>query len=94
MTADFKPANFPINWNTSEASVELARITAGGQTTIPSPIREAADLQEGDIIAFELEGDHLLLHKVILEEDGYLKEITTIFGEWASPEDEEAWHDV
>ena len=52
--------------------MELAKITARGQTTIPKSIREAANLDEGDVIAFEIEGDHLLVHKVTPRQDDYL----------------------
>ena len=44
--------------------MEFSKITARGQTTIPKRIREAADLREGDLVAFELLGDHLVLRKV------------------------------
>ena len=74
--------------------MELAKITARGQTTIPKPIRDAANLQEGDLIAFEMEGDCLLLRKVTPGQDEYLQGLTEVFGEWASPEDEEAWRDL
>ena len=44
--------------------MQVARIGSRGRTTIPKPVREAAGLHEGDFIAFEIEGDRLLLHKV------------------------------
>lgn len=74
--------------------MELAKITARGQTTIPKPIREAANLREGDVVSFEIEGNHLLVRKVAPAQDEYLEGLTSIFGEWASPEDEEAWRDI
>ena len=74
--------------------MELAKITARGQTTIPKIIRESANLHEGDLIAFEIEGDHLLLRKVTPGQDDYLQGLSEVFGEWASPEDEEAWRDL
>ena len=74
--------------------MELAKITSRGQTTIPKRIREAVNLHEGDVIAFEIEGDHLLLRKVISGQDEYLKGISESFREWDSPEDEKAWRDL
>ena len=50
----------------------IAKITSRGQTTIPKPIREAAALRQGDLIAFELAGDHLVVRKVFPERDDYL----------------------
>ena len=74
--------------------MELAKITSRGQTTIPKKIREAANLREGDIIAFEVEADHVVVRKVISTEDDYLKGLSEVLGEWVSPEDEEAWRDL
>ncbi len=74
--------------------MELAKITARGQTTIPKSIREAAGLQEGDVIAFEFEDDRLVVHKVVPGRDEYLHGLGEVMGEWLSPEDEEAWRDL
>ena len=74
--------------------MELAKITARGQTTIPKTIREAANLHEGDVIAFEIEGDHLIVRKVARGRDEYLQGLSATVSEWASPEDEDAWRDL
>ena len=74
--------------------MELAKITARGQTTIPKSIREAAGLHEGDVIAFELEGERLVVHKVVPGRDEYLHGLGEVMGEWLSPEDEDAWRDL
>ena len=74
--------------------MEFAKITARGQTTIPKTIREAAGLHEGDVIAFEIEGDRLVVHKVVPGRDEYLHGLAEVMGEWLSPEDEEAWRDI
>ena len=71
--------------------MELAKITARGQTTIPKSIRTAAGLREGDVIAFEIEGDHLVVRKVVAGQDDYLRGLSRAMSEWASPEDEDAW---
>ena len=74
--------------------MELAKITARGQTTIPKSIREAANLREGDVLAFEIEGNHLVVRKVTPGLDDYLQGLSEVLSEWASPEDEEAWRDL
>ena len=74
--------------------MEFAKITARGQTTIPKSIREAADLHAGDVITFEIEGNHLVVRKVMPGRDDYLQGLSEILSEWASPEDEEAWRDL
>lgn len=74
--------------------MEFAKITSRGQTTIPKSIREAADLDGGDVITFEVEGDHLVVRKVTPGQDGYVVGLTKVLNEWVSPEDEEAWRDL
>lgn len=74
--------------------MEFAKITSRGQTTIPKRIREAAELDEGDVIAFEVEGDHLVVHKVTPRQDDYVLGLSKVLSEWTSPEDEEAWRDL
>lgn len=74
--------------------MEFAKITARGQTTIPKTVREAANLREGDVIAFEIEGDRVVVHKVVPGRDEYLQGLGEVMGEWLSPEDEVAWRDL
>ena len=74
--------------------MEVAKITSRGRVTIPKSIREAAGLHEGDVIAFELEGERLVVHKVVPGRDEYLHGLGEVMGEWLSPEDEEAWRDL
>ena len=74
--------------------MEFAKIGARGQTTIPKAIRDAAGLREGDTIAFEIEGDRLMVHKVVPGRHEYLHGLGAMMGEWLSPEDEIAWRDL
>ncbi len=78
----------------TSGAMEVARITARGQTTIPKRIRASAGLNEGDVIAFEVEGDHVIVRKVSRGQDEYLQGLSATMSEWASPEDEDAWRDL
>lgn len=71
--------------------MQLSKVATRGQTTIPKRIREAANLHAGDVIAFEIKDDHLVVRKVTPRQDNYLKGVSEILDEWSSPEDEEAW---
>lgn len=71
--------------------MEFAKITSKGQTTIPLAIRKAAHLEAGDLLAFEVEGDHLIVRKIRAPADEYLQGVQEALGEWSSPEDEEGW---
>ena len=74
--------------------MELAKITARGQTTIPKRIRDAAGLCAGDVLAFEIDGSRLVLRKVVSGRDEYPIGLAEAMGEWLSPEDEKAWRDL
>lgn len=74
--------------------MEVARITSRGRITIPKSIREAANLHEGDVIAFEIEGDRLVLRKAVPDRGDYLHSFGEAMSEWLSPEDEETWRDL
>jgi len=71
--------------------MELAKISAKGQTTIPASIRSAAHLEAGDTLAFEIEGDHLIVRKIQAPADDYLNALSSTLNEWSSPDDEDAW---
>lgn len=75
-------------------SVELARLTARGQTTIPKRIRDAAGLRQGDVLAFDLVGDQVRVRKVTGPLDEYLRALQDTLHEWDSKEDEIAWRDL
>ena len=75
--------------------MELARVGARGQTTIPKRVRTAANLNAGDTLAFEVRADHLVVRKMpVAQDDAYLRGLEHILDEWHSPEDEEAWRDL
>lgn len=74
--------------------MELARIGARGQTTIPKRVRVAANLIAGDTLAFEVQPDHLIVRKMPVAQNAYLLGLAHTLDEWNSPEDEEAWRDL
>ena len=74
--------------------MELARITARGQATIPKRVREAANLNTGDLLSFEVQSDHLVVRKLPKADDAYLQGVSRTLDEWNSPEDDAAWRDL
>ena len=74
--------------------MEISKISAKGQTTIPSKIRKLSGLMEGDTIIYEVRDDGLLLKKLKEPIDPYLEFLTTTLAEWDSEEDNEAWNDL
>ena len=74
-------------------STELARITTRGRMTIPKHVREAANLNVGDMLSFEVHNDHLVMRKLPLAVD-YLRAVSQTLDEWNSSEDELAWRSL
>lgn len=74
--------------------MQVAKIDARGRLTIPKSVREAANLGADDVIAFEIEGDHVVVRKVNDGKSDYLRNFPQVLSEWSSPEDEEAWGDL
>jgi len=47
-------------------SEELVKITSGGTVSIPKQFRKYLELQKGEYVKMILEGDHLLIKKIII----------------------------
>ena len=45
---------------------ELVKITSGGTVSIPKQFRKYLEMQKGDHVKVVLEGDHLVIRKVII----------------------------
>lgn len=72
--------------------MELARVTAKGQATIPKRIREAARIREGDLLAFELDSNNrIIIKRIDSPIDAELSAVQETLSEWGSLQDEEAW---
>ena len=74
--------------------MKISRLTSRGRVTIPRALRRAAHLKEGDKLAFELDGDRLILTRLKPAKDAYLDGVSLNLEEWLSDEDEEAWRDL
>ena len=75
--------------------MELSRVTAKGQATIPKRIREAAHIREGDMLAFDLDSNNRITIKRIEPAiDIELLALQGTLSEWNSLQDEEAWRDL
>jgi len=69
----------------------LHKVTARYQTTIPLEAREKLGIQQGDMVAFELENGVVRLRRVVPLDVEYAKALAGTLSEWASENDEEAY---
>ena len=74
--------------------MEISKISAKGQTTIPAKIRNKLELGIGDIVVYEIKYEGVLVRKVVDTNDSYLSAISSTLEEWNSDEDNEAWCDL
>ena len=74
--------------------MELSKISAKGQTTIPSKIRNKLGFGSGDTLVYEIKDESVLVRKVAETNDTYLSAISSTLEEWNSDEDNETWCDL
>ena len=65
-----------------------SKLTSKSQTTIPQPVRIALHLTEGDELAYQIEGDRVILMKAASEP---LEDPFHTFSEWDSAADRRAY---
>ena len=65
-----------------------SKLTSKAQTTIPQPVRSALRLKEGDELAYEIVGDHVVLRKA---DSGPVDNPFQTFHEWDSDADRKAY---
>jgi antitoxin PrlF len=68
-----------------------SKITSKAQTTIPQPVRTALRVGEGDELAYRIEGDHVILTKLMREP---IDDPFATFDEWSSDADRRAYGDL
>lgn len=68
-----------------------SKLTSKAQTTIPQPVRAALRLTAGDEIAYQIEGDQVILKKALSvpPDDPF-----ATFDEWAGEADRIAYADL
>ena len=73
----------------------VSKLTSKNQTTIPAPVRERLDLSAGDMLVFEVgEGGAVVLRKWTPIDLEFARALETTLAEWASEEDDEAYHEL
>ena len=74
--------------------VAASRLTRKYQATIPTVVRRALRLKQGDTVKFQVEGDRVTLRRQRVEDRTYLKGVEAGLSEWNSPYDDEAYGDL
>jgi AbrB family looped-hinge helix DNA binding protein len=73
---------------------EFSRLTGKYQATVPASVRRTLGLGAGDRLAWVVEGDTVVLRRATPRDEAFAAALSPTLAEWASPEDEAAWHDL
>ena len=68
-----------------------SKVTSKAQTTIPQPVRAALGIAEGDTLAYDIEGDRVILTRAKRE---HIEDPFATFGEWSSEADKRAYGEL
>ncbi len=71
-----------------------SKLTKKYQATIPEPVRTALQLQAGDAVAFDIQGNSIQLRKAQPIDLAYAQSLEGTLTEWATAEDEKSYRDL
>jgi len=71
--------------------LQVSKVTSKFQATIPAAVRRVLGLKKGDTVAFEIEGNTVVVRRASALDKEYAKAIEGTLSEWLSAEDEEAY---
>ena len=74
--------------------MNVSKISIKGQITIPVNIRQAMEIEPGDLIAYELQGKTVKLKKIDPFDAAFHSAVAETLEEWNSAEDNEAFDDL
>lgn len=83
ITSEFRPM-----------TTSTSKLTRKYQTTIPEPVREKLHLRAGDVIAFEIANDTVVVRKAQAIDIAFAQALSGTLGEWVSEHDEAAYRDL
>lgn len=75
-------------------TLATSKLTSKYQATIPARVRKVLGLDQGDSVAFVIEGDKVLLRRATPLDREFAKALEGTLEEWLSPNDEEAYRDL
>ena len=74
--------------------MQTSKLSSQGQVTVPKAIRDQLELRPGDLVAYEVIDEKVVLTRVDPFDAAYHAALSRTLEEWNSPEDDEAFEDL
>jgi len=74
--------------------LQVSKLTSKFQVAIPAAVRRVLGLKKGDSVAFEIEGNTVVVRRAGALDKEYTKVVEGTLSEWLSAEDEEAYREL
>jgi AbrB family looped-hinge helix DNA binding protein len=73
---------------------KTSRLSSKGQVTIPAEVRAALRLSPGDLVAYEVRGEKVLLKRAEPFDAAFHLAVSETLEEWGSSDDDKAFRDL
>lgn len=74
--------------------MDVSKLTAKNQVTIPADVRQRLGVKSGDHVAFEVDGGKVIVRKAKPIDWAWSAAVGSTLSEWSSDADEEAFRDL
>ena len=74
--------------------MQVSRLSAKGQVTVPKEIRKVLGLNAGDLIAYEVRDRVVILKRAEPFDTAFHEALSATLDEWNTSEDDEAFRDL
>ena len=74
--------------------LHISKLTTKFQTTIPTSVRKVLQLQAGDMVGFEIDGNEVKLRRATPLDLTFTQALEGTLSEWSSQADDRAFKDL
>jgi AbrB family looped-hinge helix DNA binding protein len=74
--------------------MEISKVSAKGQVTLPKKIRESLGLHPGDLISYDVDDGIVSIRRLESFDAPFHSALSGTLEEWNTPEDDEAFRDL
>lgn len=71
-----------------------SKVSSKGQVTFPKEVRDSIGLKTGDVIAYEVKSNRIVVRRLEPFDAAYHAAVSQTLSEWDTAEDDEAFRDL